>query len=92
MILQIGYSKKAFYYCDCYSISNSIERRSLASAKKEENTDSNTCGFVYKKFELRVVIYIVFSQFLNAVERTSPLLTSCCRVGPVVLITLQTTF
>lgn len=80
--------KKAFYYCDCYSISNSIERRSLESAKKEENTDFNTCVFVYKQFELRV-IYIVFSQFLNAVERTFPLFTSCCRVRPVVLIILQ---
>lgn len=44
--------KKAFYYCDCFSISNSIERRSPEYAKKEENTDFNTCFFVYKPFEL----------------------------------------
>jgi len=47
---------------------------------------------VYKQFELRVMIYIVLSWFLNAVERTSSLLTSCCRVGPVVLIIFLTTF
>lgn len=67
-------------------------REDLESAKKEENTDFNTCVFVYKQFELRVMIYMVFSQFLNAVERTSPLFTSCCWVEPVVLIILQTTF
>lgn len=44
--------KKAFYYCDCFSISNSIERISPEYAKKEENTDFNTCVFVYKPFEL----------------------------------------
>lgn len=60
----------------------------LSLQRKKRIQIFNTCVFVYKQFELRV-IYIVFSQFLNAVERTFPLFTSCCRVRPVVLIILQ---
>lgn len=69
-----------------------MERCSLEPAKKEENIDFNICDFVYKQLELRLMIYIMLFWVLNAVERTSPLFISCCRVGLTVLIILQTAF